>query len=168
MMLVLNDSGLAQSSLSPKKCKKARRIINERFGQVLGTSVICMTRNYQLQHLLNRTPNGADSGPVFLLANILFPMLVKPISDKRLDTIRQFVPVVRSTAFCKLSELHQNWNTAKHIPGCVASLVQPGDVLLNRLADPRSTDAVDRIGSDEITLQHDNLLPEFREGDHRS
>lgn len=108
----------------------------------------------------DRIADRSGGGPALRVIDIHLPLLLQPVSDKRLDVLRQFAPVADSASTSKFSKPHQNGNAAQYVLGRIALFSQPGDVLLNRLAEPARMDPVDCGGANKIMLQHDNLLSE--------
>jgi hypothetical protein len=70
---------------------------------------------------------------------------------------RQLIPAFGTSIGSKRTEANQYRHTTEDVARGVAVIGQPADVLLDRCGDPRGADAIDRLGSNEIVLQHDNL-----------
>jgi hypothetical protein len=63
----------------------------------------------------------------------------------------------------EFAEPHDDRHTATNGSRRVSALCQPSNVSLDWPSDPGSTDAINGIGQDEISLQHDNLLTDGKQ-----
>ena len=154
IMPVLNESGFPKAALPPQKVEETRN----QFGKWLRCGLAGLIwRKNDTKQLLNRIAD-APCGGLALRLRILTSLTSQPRLDKRFNMGREFLPALRATPLCKLSESEQDGHPYKNIPRGVVSLAEPHDVPLDRATNPGCTDSVDGGRADEIAVQHDNLL----------
>ncbi len=54
----------------------------------------------------------------------------------------------------ELAKLPEEWRPTEDIPRCVAVLMEPRHIALNRLTEPRGAQAIDRLWFDKIAFEH--------------
>jgi hypothetical protein len=82
----------------------------------------------------------------------------EPSLDERCDVSRQLGPRRGAMLPCEVPEVPRDRDARMDVSRAVATLGQPGDVLLAGLDDPRGTDLVDGGGTEKVALQQNKLL----------
>jgi hypothetical protein len=57
----------------------------------------------------------------------------------------------------KLPEAYHDRHAAKDGASRVPLCDEPRDIALQRFCDPRGSETIDRVGTDKVTFQHNNL-----------
>src|ERR1700722_8875497 len=71
---------------------------------------------------------------------------------------RELRPAICTGSFRKLSKPDKQRHTRKHVSRSILLLGEPLDVTLDRLADPGCADSIDGSWTNEISVEHNNLL----------
>ena len=109
-----------------------------------------MTKNYTKQLLDRITDTPCRS--LALEFRIFPPLTPQPSFDEGLNMGREFLPAFCAGPLCKLSKSDQDRHTYKNIPRGLASLAEPHNVTLDRVADPGCPDSIDSGRANEITV----------------
>jgi len=151
VMPVAHDRLRAQATLGGQVLEEPRHRPGE--GQITARPATALeTGQHHRQHLLDR---AADL-PSRLLATA---ERGHPHRDETIDMSGQVRRHQGAAHPGELPERHQHRDPAQHRPGAIPLLRQAAGIALDLRADPARPDPVDRLGLDEVGLQHrDNFL----------
>ena len=88
------------------------------------------------------------------LGETVVGMLLDPDRDKGLDIGRQLLPAGGPVRVGELAKLPEQGHPTEDIPRCVAVLMEPRHIALNRLTEPGGAQAIDRLRFDKIAFEH--------------
>ena len=112
------------------------------------------SRNDESQHLLDGRPCLRQHGPSILGAPTPCPSVPKTLLHERPEMRRQLLPGLYASALRERIEVLERRDTAEDVSWRDASLREPSDVSLDGRSKPQGPDAIDRLGTNEIALQH--------------
>jgi len=118
--------------------------------------VLFLAKN-QPKHLVDRITDTPRSG-MALRFRVFATWMRQPSFDERLNVGGKLIPAIRASPMRKLSESDQQRHANEDIPRGVLLPDEPHDVTLDRVANPRCTDSINSGWTNEITVQHENLL----------
>jgi hypothetical protein len=150
-----------------QRCRTEPNVVHEMLEESSNTTFKGRTRpsttstaksgNDESQHLLDGIASLARDLLARLRRRAPHSVLLRPLRDERIDHRGESFDAHRSTLARKFAELNKNGYAAENIASRIALLSKRRHVLLDGAADPRRPDPVDRSGTNEEPLQHDNL-----------
>ena len=135
----------------PEVGEKSRGLAKERLLVFLHPAAGLIPRQQERKHLPDNACGGVVNLTPGFAVSFVFPL---PDRSELIDNRWQVSPLPASLRPGVICKLHEDRDASVNVTVRVLVLSEPDDILLDRLAKLRGTDAVNGVGTDEIVLQH--------------